>query len=976
MTGTRGRGMRIRRMCRWRGGRRLASGVDRAWLARPALHRSLLALALSMALLEGRCAAQASVAADICSGTPCTVTGSRVVDAGSDIDFGGSTDLRLAAGAVLEVGPSADPLRKIRLRARSIVLEPGARILGDGDAAAVSLEASGGRIELQASGSTLSRIDVSGLAAGSIDLVATGDVLIAGTLLATGIGADAQGGEIAISAGGRVATSRDISVAGSGTYAAGGGLRMNAVGNIEIDGILDASASGDGGIVDLDSATGDLTVRKKIDASGGSPEGLGGAIDLFAATGDVTIAAPIMGTGGTGIEEACGDGSEVNLTAGRSVTLSGSVTIDAGTQCFGGSLTIVTGTTFTQSTGATISALGPGSYGGGGSFSLQAGGDAILRSIDLASPGYGGSADLRSSGGSITIMGPLDARASGVEGIGGTVDAQACTLAIASTGRIDTRGTLDAPDAGITRLKASGSLTVAGPLLAGTANELRVKAGAPTISASITPAASIVVDPTLPDCIQLAACGDGTLDPTEACDDDNIASCDGCRADCSRPDAICGDGIAECGEQCDDGNTADGDGCEGDCTLLAQEGVRFAGSLRPTAGCLAQWELGITDIDLASGGFPAITQACVDGDPSCDRDGSNDMSCTFDLRVCLRVPDPRLPACLPQAIDHVNLRSPDWLTGGTQVDRDNTAAILDALRALGGEVRVSGTPVQSGPPDSQLDHCTQHFTVEVPRSGTSIGRKLFNMDAADVAGLTMGSNQMRLECRPNTAVCGNGIAEPTEQCDDGNRASCDGCSASCGLEVCGDGIQQCGEQCDLGPDNGVATSRCSAACTERPPALRIPGGGTKTLDCPFEWSAELDGASLAADVRGVPKSSQICRDNDPSCDFDAAQGSCRLRVWGCFSADDPRLGCSAAQVDSAQILSPGVAAAGSALASRLALDQALRSIAFPAGPGERCTERVEVDVPLTPKPLSLKVRTRLATGKVDVDVLKLKCIAP
>lgn len=36
-------------------------------------------------------------------------------------------------------------------------------------------------------------------------------------------------------------------------------------------------------------------------------------------------------------------------------------------------------------------------------------------------------------------------------------------------------------------------------------------------------------------------------------------------------------------------------------------------------------------------------------------------------------------------------------------------------------------------------------------------------------------------------TCGNGIVEPAEDCDDGNAASCDGCSVVCAAETCDDG---------------------------------------------------------------------------------------------------------------------------------------------------------------------------------------------
>jgi cysteine-rich repeat protein len=58
-----------------------------------------------------------------------------------------------------------------------------------------------------------------------------------------------------------------------------------------------------------------------------------------------------------------------------------------------------------------------------------------------------------------------------------------------------------------------------------------------------------------------SACGDGSTDGSEACDDSNNNNCDGCRWDCSRTDDVCGDGIPECFEECDDGNNINTDAC-------------------------------------------------------------------------------------------------------------------------------------------------------------------------------------------------------------------------------------------------------------------------------------------------------------------------------------------------------------------------------------------------------------------------------
>jgi cysteine-rich repeat protein len=62
-------------------------------------------------------------------------------------------------------------------------------------------------------------------------------------------------------------------------------------------------------------------------------------------------------------------------------------------------------------------------------------------------------------------------------------------------------------------------------------------------------------------------CGNGRIDPGEACDDGNIVDGDGCSAICESEAARCGNGIVEEGEACDDGNDVAGDGCNPACEL-------------------------------------------------------------------------------------------------------------------------------------------------------------------------------------------------------------------------------------------------------------------------------------------------------------------------------------------------------------------------------------------------------------------------
>lgn len=60
------------------------------------------------------------------------------------------------------------------------------------------------------------------------------------------------------------------------------------------------------------------------------------------------------------------------------------------------------------------------------------------------------------------------------------------------------------------------------------------------------------------------------------------------------------------------------------------------------------------------------------------------------------------------------------------------------------------------------------------------------------------------------ALCGDGIVQAPEVCDDGNQIPNDGCSNSCTLPKCGDGIVQTTEECDDG--NQVVADACTNSC--------------------------------------------------------------------------------------------------------------------------------------------------------------------
>ncbi len=84
-------------------------------------------------------------------------------------------------------------------------------------------------------------------------------------------------------------------------------------------------------------------------------------------------------------------------------------------------------------------------------------------------------------------------------------------------------------------------------------------------------------------------------------------------------------------------------------------------------------------------------------------------------------------------------------------------------------------------------------------------------------GNTISGDGCESNCTVTLALpgCGNGIVEGTEQCDDGNTVNDDGCDMNCKLTACGNALVTSGEDCDDGntTDGDGCDSNCKAtAC--------------------------------------------------------------------------------------------------------------------------------------------------------------------
>ncbi|MBX3276034.1 MAG: DUF4215 domain-containing protein [Sandaracinaceae bacterium] len=274
-------------------------------------------------------------------------------------------------------------------------------------------------------------------------------------------------------------------------------------------------------------------------------------------------------------------------------------------------------------------------------------------------------------------------------------------------------------------------------------------------------------------------CGNGRVEPGEACDDGNTTGGDGCSADCTSNET-CGNGVRDPGEVCDDGNTTGGDGC--------------------SAGCDSDESCGNGIVDFAVG------EEC-DDENSTPGDGCHE--CRSETCSTAEDCDDDDPCngeescgaggeCIPGA------RAADGTTCGDGTARELCVAGACRVSACGdGYLDTGATPPEQCDdggttggdgcdPSCQLEPCTsveQCDDANVCTAGHActdgfcvLGTHVSNGTLCD-ADMSPATRDICLRGRCQRSVCGDGYVDVAEQCDDGNTTSGDGCEADCTFPI-------------------------------------------------------------------------------------------------------------------------------------------------------------------------------------------------
>lgn len=329
---------------------------------------------------------------------------------------------------------------------------------------------------------------------------------------------------------------------------------------------------------------------------------------------------------------------------------------------------------------------------------------------------------------------------------------------------------------------------------------------APACGDNVRPA--IVPDAAIePDAEVYQVCGDGLITGNEQCDDGNDSNDDACLSTCV---LACGDGVVNAAELCDTGIVTG----QGACPTACSDGDSCTTDVLAGDGCQAQCIFtNITEFMSGDGCCPPGGNSSIDGDcPVVCGNSVVEAGESCDTGI-----EPGLGGACPDTADCIDnvactsdvLDNPGTCTAACRNDPITTPANDDGCCPEGGTVGNDNDC--SGSCGDGIFSPSEGETCDIAIGAGSAGACPTAADCVDSNACTEdvllsggtcsavcdnqpitvigqsdgccppgGNANNDVDCPP---VCGNGVLESGEQCDDGNTTGGDGCDGTCRTEI-------------------------------------------------------------------------------------------------------------------------------------------------------------------------------------------------
>ncbi len=266
--------------------------------------------------------------------------------------------------------------------------------------------------------------------------------------------------------------------------------------------------------------------------------------------------------------------------------------------------------------------------------------------------------------------------------------------------------------------------------------------------------------------------------------------------------AQCGDGLPGAGEQCDDGNLSDGDGCAADCQIempfdctaadgsstIGDGGFEFGGIL--TSGVPNPfWTEAATDNDFDGFSFTPIcnSAACL-GDPQADGlfQGTHwawfggGVGAPGGLAEVTSISQSTVIAAADTTLAFWVQRTAceSGLTDALQVSIDTNVVLTVVCDEVDADFMYYSIDLSSNSVGGPYNDDNSHDILFEATTRVGLDGTITNIFADFI---TLGTPLAQPSICANN--CGNGSPDGSEQCDDGNTDSLDGCSDMCEVEA-------------------------------------------------------------------------------------------------------------------------------------------------------------------------------------------------